>query len=152
MAESNTEPMTDEPSTTASRRAVLAAGVCSLAPGTGCIGLGSDPPMLDIIVYNQTDSQYTVTMKLYRVGNDQTRSEALAFQSEFEIEPQGVAKREQVAENDRHLLRYDVDRIVENDPLETDHDHAHLYPTSDSETNSVAFDIVGSGELKKRIQ
>lgn len=144
--------MPDNPSTSTSRRSVMAVGVCSLVSVAGCAGLASDVPMLDLLVYNQTDSRYIVTIRVYREEGDRARSEARVFQSQIEVEPQGVARREAVAESQQYLIRYDVDRIVDGDPLETDHDHAHVYPSSDSENDSVAFDIVDAGELKKRIQ
>lgn len=144
--------MSGTPATPISRRALISLGGCSLVPVTGCSAVLSETPMLDLLIYNQTDSHYVVTVRLYRVATAENRNEARVFQARMEVEPQGVVKRDAVAESDRYLLRYDVDRLVEGDPLETANDHAHIYPSADGDSDSVAFDIVGSGDLKKRIR
>jgi len=144
--------MPDNPSTSLSRRALLSASGCVVASVSGCSAVSSNTPMLRIHIYNQTDDRYRLTIRLYRVENAHDRSEARVFQDRLEVEPQGVTKREAVAEADRYLFRYNVDRLVEGDPLETAHDHAHIYPSTDGEPDSVAFDIVESGVLKKRIR
>lgn len=143
--------MAGDSSIAASRRTVIAATVCSLVPVAGCSALESDPPMLDLVVFNYTDSPFTVTIELFRSGNNQTRNEAKAFASTIDVEPGGETRLEDAVENDQYLIEYDVDRIVEGDPLETDRDHTHFYPTGDGENNSIAFDIVRSGKMNKRI-
>ena len=141
--------MSDEPSTH-SRRAVMAAGLCSVASVPGCSILESDPSMLDIVFINNTDSGFTITVHLLASGDGNSNGEGRAFSASIDIEPQEELRREEIAESQQYLIEYDVDKIVDGDPLQTDHDHAHFYPTDGGDNPSVAFDIVGSGTLNKR--
>lgn len=141
--------MTDEPSTH-SRRTVLIAGICSITSVSGCSMLEPESPMLDIVVFNNTDSRFVITIYLFASGEDHSDSDSRT-QSTIEIEPQEEIRRENITESQQYLIEYDVDKIVDGDPLQTDHDHAHFYPTDGGENPSVTFDIVDSGNLNKRI-
>jgi hypothetical protein len=107
--------------------------------------LKSDPPMLDIVFFNYTDSRFEITIHLLASGDGHSNGEII------EIEPREEVRREDIAESQQYLIRYDVDKIVNGDPLQTDHDHVHFYPTESGDNPGVAFDIVGSGTLNKRI-
>ena len=135
--------MADEPSTH-SRRAVIAAGICSVASVSGCSILESDPPMLDVVFINNTDSRFVITVHLLASEDGHSNREVI------DVEPQEELRREDIAESQQYLIEYDVDKLVDGDPLQTDHDHAHFYPTDGGDDPSVAFDIVGSGTLNKR--
>lgn len=139
--------MTDRPSIFASRRAVLGTSVGSIASLAGCSALTSRPAMLDITLFNQTDSPYTVEMSLFRVENDLSRSEARTYSASIDVEPQGEARREGVAESRQYLLRYDLFR---DDSTRTDEDHVHVYPTADEEPGNLTFDIRSPGVLARR--
>ena len=139
-----------EESSTHSRRAVIAAGICSIASVSGCSLLESDPPLLDIVFFNNTDSRFVITVSLLASGNGRSNGEVRTFSESIEIEPQEEVRREDIAESQQYLIEYDVDKIVDGDPLQTDHDHSHFYPTDGGDNPSVAFDIVGSGSLNKR--
>lgn len=142
--------MVDDPSTY-SRRTVAAAVVCSLVSVPGCSMLESDSPGLDIVFINNTDSRFIITVHLFASRDDHSDGELDTFSAPIEIDPQGEVRREDIAESQQYLIEYDVDKIVDGDPLQTDHGHAHFYPTDDGDNPSVAFDIVGSGTLNKRI-
>lgn len=140
--------MADEPSTH-SRRTVLVAGICSTTSLSGCSMLEPESTMLDMVVFNNTDSQFVITIYLFASGEDHSNSDSRTF-STIEIEPQEEVRREDIVESQQYLIEYDVDKIVDGDPLQTDHGHAHFYPTEGGENPSVAFDIVDSGVLNKR--
>jgi hypothetical protein len=112
--------------------------------------LESDPPMLDIVFINNTDSRFIITVHLLASGGGQSNGEVKTFSAPIEIEPQEEVRREDVAESQQYLIEYDVDKIVNGDPLQTDRDHDHFSPTDGKDNPSVAFDIVGSGTLNKR--
>lgn len=141
--------MADEPSTH-SRRAVIAAGICTVASVPGCTLLASDPPMLDIVFINNTDNRFVITVHLLASGDGHSNEEGRTFSASIEIEPQEELRREDIATSQQYLLEYDVDKIVNGDPLQTDHGHAHFRPTDGGDNPSIAFDIVGSGILNKR--
>lgn len=142
--------MPDEPSTH-SRRTVIAAGICSVASVPGCSVLDSDPPMLDLAIFNNTDSRYAVTVYLFADGEEQANEDSRTFSASIEIDPQETVRREDIAESQRYLVEYDLDKIVDGDPLQTDRDHAHFYPTDGGDSPCVAFDIVASGTLHPRV-
>jgi hypothetical protein len=142
--------MLDEPSTH-SRRTVVAAVVALLVSVPGCSILESDPPGLDIVFINNTDSRFMITVHLRANGDGHSEGELETFSAPIEIGPQEEVRREDIAESQQYLIEYDVDKIVDGDPLQTDHDHAHFYPTEGGDNPSIAFDIVGSGTLSKRI-
>jgi len=102
--------------------------------------------MLNLIFFNNTDSRYEITVHLLS-----SEKEARTFSERIEIEPQEEVRREDIAESQQYVIEYDVDKIVSGDPLQTDHDHAHFIPTDDGDNPGVAFDIVGSGTLNKRV-
>lgn len=134
-----------------SRRAVIAAGVCSVASVAGCSMLESARPMLDIVFINNTDNRFVITVHLFASGDEQPDGAVRTFSAPIEIESQEQIRREEIAESQQYLIEYDVDKIVDGDPLQTDHDHAHFYPAAGGDNPSVAFDIVGSGTLNKRM-
>lgn len=134
-----------------SRRTVLATGICSVVSLSGCSMLKTEPPMLDIVVFNNTDSRFVVTVYLTASGENQSNNDGRMVSTPIKIGPQEEVRREEFAETQQYLIEYDVDKIVDGDPLQTDHDHAHFYPTDGGENPSVTFDIVDSGNLNKRI-
>lgn len=140
--------MVGKPSTH-SRRSVLVAGICSITSLSGCSMLEPESPMLDIVFFNNTDNRFVITVYLFASGEDHSNSDGRTF-STIEIEPQEEVRRDDIAKSQQYLIEYDVDKIVDGDPLQTDHGHAHFYPTDDGENPSVAFDIVDSGVLNKR--
>lgn len=112
--------------------------------------LESDPPMLDIVFINNTNSQFVITVHLLASEDGHSNEEGGTFSAPIDIEPQEEVRREDIVESQQYLIEYDVDKIVNGDPLQTDHDHAHFYPTDGGDNPSVAFDIVDSGTLNKR--
>jgi len=112
--------------------------------------LESDSTMLDVVVFNNTDSRFVITLHLVASGEGHSHSDSRTFYTTIEIGPQEELRREDIAESQQYLIEYDVDKIVDGDPLRTDHDHVHFYPTDGGENHSVAFDIVDSGVLNKR--
>lgn len=139
--------MVDEPSTFASRRAVVTAGVVSIASVTGCSALPSDRSMLGLALLNHADSPYTVEMSLFRVGNNQSRDDVRAYSTSIDVEPRGEARREEAIESKQYLVRYDVYR---NDNRRTDQDHVHFYPDEGGDGDRLAFDIHSPGVMTRR--
>ena len=107
--------------------------------------------MLDIVFINNTDSRFTITVHLQASGESHSNRAVTNVSRIIEIEPQEEVRREDIAESQPYLIEYDVDKIVNGDPLQTDHDHTHFYPTDDGGNPTIAFDIVGSGMLNKRV-
>lgn len=86
-------------------------------------------------------------MSLFRVGDNQPRSEARAYSESIDVEPGGKTQRENVAENRPYLIRYEA---YENNSHLTDEDHVHFYPSGNEGDDSVSFDIHPSGVLTRR--
>jgi hypothetical protein len=104
--------------------------------------------MLDVSVFNQTETAYTVEMTLFRVGDDLHRSEARAYSASIAVDSQGEARREDVGETRQYLVQYD---LYANDRSRTDDDHVHFYPTDgEGEGDELAFDIRPPGVLTRR--
>lgn len=129
------------------RRTYLASLAVSSVALAGCSALTSPPSMLDLTLFNQTDSSYTVEMSLFRVESDLSRSEARAYSTSITVEPQGEAQREDVAETRQYLVQYDLFR---NNNRSTDEDHVHFYPTDDEGDDSLTFDIHTPGVMTRR--
>ena len=141
--------MVGKPSTR-SRRTVLVGGICSVASLSGCSMLEPNPTMLDIVVFNNTDGRFVITLYLTASGEEHSHSDSGTSATTIEIEPQEERRRENIAESRPYLVEYDVDKIVDDDPRQTDHDHVHFYPADGGENSCVAFDIVDSGVLNRR--
>jgi hypothetical protein len=86
--------------------------------------LKTEPPMLDIVVFNNTDSRFVVTVYLTASGENQSNNDGRTVSTPIKIGPQEEIRREEFAESQQYLIEYDVDKIVDGDPLQTDHDHA----------------------------
>lgn len=129
------------------RRTVLASGAIAFASIAGCSALSADSSMVDVTIYNQTDSAYSVELRLYLVDGAETRSDARVSSETIEVEPNGDVRRADVAEAQRYLVRYEVYR---ENTRPTDEDHVHFYPTDDEDSQSIAFDIHPPGELTRR--
>ncbi|NEU56227.1 hypothetical protein [Halorussus sp. MSC15.2] len=129
------------------RRRVLLGATTVATALAGCSVQSSRSPMLDLVVFNHTDSPYTVEMGLFRGGGDATRAEARASDERIDVEPQGRAQRENVAETRPYVVRYNV---YENNRRMTDEDHVHYYPEDDADGDSLAFDIGSEGTVTRR--
>jgi hypothetical protein len=103
--------------------------------------------MLSVTVFNHAESPYTVEMTLTRTGGDGSRSDARAFSEGIDVEPDGRAGREAVAERQRYLIEYG---LYEDNSKLTDQDHVHYYPGDEDENGRLAFDIDSSGVLTRR--
>ena len=137
-------------SPTHSRRSVIAAGICSVA-SAGCSRLEANPSMLDIVFINNTDRRFVITVHLSASEEGNPNDMGERFSEPITVEPQEEVRRKDIAESQQYLIEYDVDKIVDGDPLQTDHGHAHFYPTEGGENPQVAFDIVDSGKVNKRV-
>jgi hypothetical protein len=130
------------------RRRTLLRGSVPLCAGlAGCSGLVSDPAMLSLTVFNHAESPYTIEMTLSRTGEDGSRSDARAFSGTIDIEADGEAVREEIAERRPYLVEYSL--YEENSDL-TDQDHVHYYPGDEDESGTLSFDIDSSGTLTRR--
>lgn len=103
--------------------------------------------MLTISVISHADNPYTIELGLYRSGDDMSRSEARGYDASIDVEPQGQARRKNVAEVRPYLVRYSV---YENNSRLTDEDHVHYYPPDNGDDDSLAFDIDSAGVLTRR--
>ncbi|ELZ42324.1 hypothetical protein C471_04765 [Halorubrum saccharovorum DSM 1137] len=129
------------------KRRSLLRGAAPLCAGlAGCSGAVSDPLMLSVIVFNHAESPYTVEVTLSRTDAT-TRSDARAFSGTIDVEPDGQADREGVAERRRYLIEYGL--YEDNSDL-TDQDHVHYYPGDEDESGTLSFDIDSSGNLTRR--
>lgn len=128
------------------RRAVLLGAPAALVGFAGCSALSS-PSRLRVVVFNHTDSTYTVELALFREGEGLSRSEARVTNTRLDVEPRGQAERNSVAETGQYLVRYSV--YDEKGKL-TDESHLHYYPTDDVDSESLSFDIDAAGVLSRR--
>ena len=128
-----------------SRRALLGAlGLATTTTIAGCFGGNSGADGVDLTVFNQTATPYTVEIAFFEAGASE-RS-ARASDASLDIDPGGETTREAVVATGRYLVRYDV--YAENSEL-TDEDHVHFIPAGDG-TETLTFDIRDSGELYRR--
>ena len=102
--------------------------------------------MLDLTVFSHADSPYWIVVDLFR-SDDTSRSEANVYDTTIEIEPQGQARRTNVAEARPYLVRYSA---YENNNRLTDEDHVHYIPPDDGDDDELVFDIDSSGVLTRR--
>lgn len=102
--------------------------------------------MLGLSVFSHTDTPYTIEISLFRSGDGASRSEARVYDASIDVEPQGQARRTEIAEARPYLVRYSV---YEDDRRLTDEDHVHYYPPDDGD-DDLAFDLDSSGILTRR--
>ena len=130
------------------RRRTLLRGVAPLCAGiAGCSGASSEPPTLSLTVFNHSESPYTVEMTILRADGDGSGSDARAFSGDIDVDPDGRAVREEVAERRPSRIEYG---LYEGDSELTDQDHVHYRPGDEGESGGLAFDIDSSGVLTRR--
>lgn len=130
------------------RRRSFVRGTVPLCAGVaGCSGVFSDPQMLSLIVFNHSESPYTVEVTLSRAETGTSRSDARAFSGQIDVEPDEQTVRDAVAEKRQYLVEYSV---FEDNTRLTDQDHVHYYPGDEDESGTLAFDIDPSGTLTRR--
>ena len=139
--------MVPQPSTTASRRAVLATGAASVATVAGCSALQPGTSMLGLALFNQPERPYTVELSLFEPDDEQSRSDARVYSGSIDVDPREQTHRERVAEAQRYLVQYELFR--DNSRL-TDEDHIHFYPDDDGDDESLAFNIHPPGTMTRR--
>lgn len=128
-----------------SRRTVLGTlGIATASIITGCSRLQSPDGSVDLTVFNQTDTPYTVEIGFFNDGASEAA--ARAHSSSLDIEPDGEVMREAVVETGRYIVRY---RAYEENSRLTDEDHVHFIPSGNG-TESLAFDIRETGKLTRR--
>ena len=126
------------------RRQVLLGTTSVLAGLAGCSALSPQSPMLDLTIFSDAESPYTVEFELFRIG-ESFRSKA--YEEGINVEPLGEARRENVAEAQPYLVRYSV---YENNRRPTDEDHVHYYPPENESDDSMTFDLTSTGILTRR--
>ena len=128
-----------------SRRTVLGT-VCGAAASAlaGCSRLRSDAGRVDLTIFNQTATAYTVEVAVF--GDGETAAAARAYASSLDVEPDGEVTAKGVVEAGRYLVRY---RAYADDSRLTDDGHVHFVPSGDG-TESLAFDIRETGDVTRR--
>ncbi|TKX81058.1 hypothetical protein EXE53_07045 [Halorubrum sp. SD626R] len=129
------------------RRSFLRSTIPLCVGLAGCSGSLSDSPMLSVVVFNHSESPYTIEVTLSRPARDGSRSDARVFSGQIDVEPDGQTARDDVAEKRRYLVEYSV--FEDNSSL-TDQDHVHYYPGDEDESGTLAFDIDPSGTMTRR--
>jgi len=120
-------------------------GTGSLLGGVaGCSALSSGSSMIDLTLFNQTDTPYTVEMDLFQ-ADVQSRSDARVFAGRLDVPAGGETRRNEITEAEPLLIRYGA--YEENSRL-TDQDHSHYYPPGGDD--SLTFDIQESGTVTRR--
>lgn len=139
------DPRSTAPALT--RRSLVGlGGVCLLGGVAGCSALTSGSATLDLVVFNHADATYRVGVTLLRPDHDGSLSAARSYERTLELDPNGEARREGVAQSRRYLVRYDVVEMDEG--RQTDQDHVHYYPRGGDDT--ITFDLHPPGELTVR--
>lgn len=122
--------------------------ILGMAAGlSGCSALSSRSTTLNLTVFNQTDTPYTIELTFFQSGGDSSRSNARVYSESIDVEPEAKAQRDAVATARRYLIQYSV---YENNRRQTDQDHVHYYPVNDREEDTVIFDIHAPGVLTRR--
>ena len=125
------------------RQAILA--VVGLSAGvTGCSGRQSRDGGIDLTVFNQADTAYTMEVGFFGDGN--SRADARAYTASLDIEGGSRETRATVVDSGRWLVRYSV---YEDRSRLTDEDHVHYLP-SENGTASLTFDIQETGAVTRR--
>ncbi|WP_435074382.1 hypothetical protein [Halorubrum sp. HHNYT27] len=128
------------------RRTAVRAAVPLCFGLAGCSGLRSGAHPLSVTVFNHSDRPYAIELTFSRTS-ETDRSDARAFSGRIDVEPNGEAVREDVADPARYLIEY---ACFENDSRLTDRDHVHYYPGDEDEGGGLAFDLDASGTLTRR--
>lgn len=103
--------------------------------------------MIDLTLFSHVDVPYTVYVHLFRVDGNSSRSDARVFSESIDVEPEGEARRDGIAETRQYLVRYEA---YEDNSRRTDKDHVHYYPPGDGDDDGIAFDIHPPGEMTRR--
>lgn len=128
-----------------SRRTVLGTlGVVAASALSGCSQLQSDRERVDLTIFNQTDTPYTVEVAFF--GDGRTETAARAYSSSLDIEPDGEVTVSEVVEPGRYIVRYEA---YADGSRVTDDDHVHFIPSGDG-SERLTLDIQETGELTRR--
>jgi len=112
---------------------------------TGCALPGSGESRLNLAIFNQTETPYTVDMNFFDPAMESSRSEVKLNDASISIEPEGKAMNEGIVETQSLLVRFTV---FENDSSVTERDHIHYYPSDDE--RALTFNIRSPGVLIRR--
>lgn len=127
-----------------SRRALLGTiGIATATSLAGCSWGQADADGLDLTVFNQTATPFTVEIEFIADGDDGATSR---HDASLDVDPNGEVNRENVVEAGAYLVRYQV--YEENSTL-TDEDHVHVVASGDG-SDSLTFDIRNPGVLNRR--
>ena len=125
------------------RQAILA--VVGLSAGvTGCSDRQSRDRGLDLTVFNQADTAYTMEIGFF--GDGDSQGDARAYTTSLAIEGESRETRAAVVDSGRWLGRYSV---YEDNSRLTDEGHVHYIP-SENGTDSLTFDIQETGAVTRR--
>ena len=129
------------------RTALHAICLAVLPPLSGCSLLSSQSAMLDVAVFNHSDSPYTIELSMFRNDNDSSSRGELIYDERINVEPQGEIQQENVIKDQPYLVRYSV---YEENSRQTDEGHVHYYPEDSPGESFLALDINSTGELTRR--
>lgn len=110
----------------------------------GCSGTQSRTEGIELTIYNQASVSYSVEIEI--IGEGASEGEARVYDTTVDIEAGGQQSNEAVIEPKRYLIRY---HVYEDNSRLTDEDHVHYIPNGDG-TETLAFDIEGTGEMTRR--
>ena len=126
------------------RRQLLSATAGVAGCLAGCSALGSQDTGVDLTVFNQADTPYTIEITVF--GDGASESEARAYNTTINLEADGRQTREAIVEPRRYLVRYHA--FEENSRL-TAEGHVHFIPSGDG-TERLTFDIDPTGAMTRR--
>lgn len=129
------------------RRRQTLLGTTGLLFGAAGCSTRTRSQMVDIVLFNQTDTPYTVELAVFESGDSAPRSEARVFDATIAVDPQGTARRDAVAEARQYLVRYE---LYEDNSRLRDEDHVHYYPTDTDGDDELSFDVQSAGKLTRR--
>lgn len=129
------------------RTALRASGIALLSTLSGCSLLPSQSSMLDVAVFNHTDTPCTVVLDLFRESGDASSRGARSYDDSIHVEPQGEVRQENVVETHAYLVRYSV---LRDNNRQTDEGHVHCYPADSSGEEYLVFDLHSPGVLTRR--
>ena len=129
------------------RTALRAGGLAMLSALPGCSLPSSRPSLLNVAVFNHSESPYTIELSLFRNDGSSSSRGARIYDRSLDVEPEGDIRRENAVKNRPYLVRYSV---YENNRRPTDEDHVHYYPADSPGEAYLAFDIDSTGVLTRR--
>lgn len=114
---------------------------------SGCSTLLSESKNINITIFNQTDSEYSIEFQIFQNDSGSSIEDALIYTENIDVEPQNKVQKKSIAKARQVIIQFTV---YKNDNRQTDQDHIHFYPPNKDATQNIIFEISSNGVLTTR--